>query len=123
LIENKNNGRRKERLGCPSTRWETITGNASGEVHRDPWNKGKIVAQKAPFKIKDIRALRVRLQRKAACANSPYSMWDSTANFEVVTLGAQGQGHLPRRAGRLPRDGDAAQGAAPGSIRDHAGHP
>ena len=30
--------------------------------HREPWNKGKIVGHKAPFKLKDIRALRVRLQ-------------------------------------------------------------
>ena len=29
---------------------------------REPWNKGKIVGQKAPFKTKDIWALRVRLQ-------------------------------------------------------------
>jgi len=31
-------------------------------IHREPWNKGKIVGQKAPFKLKDIWALRVRLQ-------------------------------------------------------------
>ena len=31
-------------------------------VHRQPWNKGKIVGQKAPFKVKDIWAIRVRLQ-------------------------------------------------------------
>jgi hypothetical protein len=31
--------------------------NASA-VHREPWNKGKIVGQKAPFKLKDIWALR-----------------------------------------------------------------
>lgn len=36
-----------------------ITGNTP---HREPWNKGKIVGQKAPFKLKDIWALRVRLQ-------------------------------------------------------------
>ena len=30
--------------------------------HREPWDKGKIVGQKAPFKVKDIWALRVRLQ-------------------------------------------------------------
>lgn len=35
------------------------TGNT---VHHGPWNKGKIVGQKAPFKLKDIWALRVRLQ-------------------------------------------------------------
>ena len=37
--------------------------NARGNpVHREPWNKGKLVGQKAPFKLKDIWALRVRLQ-------------------------------------------------------------
>jgi hypothetical protein len=46
----------------PSTRWETITGNAGNAASREPWNKGKIVGQKAPFKPKDIWALRVRLQ-------------------------------------------------------------
>ena len=34
-------------------------------VHREPWNKGKSVGQKAPFKVKDIRALGVRLQMKS----------------------------------------------------------
>ena len=37
------------------------TGNAT---HREPWNKGKIVGQ-APFKLKDIWALRVRLQMES----------------------------------------------------------
>ena len=32
---------------------------------REPWNKGKIVGQKAPFKLKDIWALRVRFQMEA----------------------------------------------------------
>ena len=31
-------------------------------VQHEPWNKGKIVGQKAPFKPRDIWALRVRLQ-------------------------------------------------------------
>lgn len=37
-------------------------GSAANTVNREPWNKGKIVGQKAPFKLKDIWALRVRLQ-------------------------------------------------------------
>jgi hypothetical protein len=37
-------------------------GSNANAVHREPWNKGKIVGQKAPFKPKDIWALRVRLQ-------------------------------------------------------------
>lgn len=31
-------------------------------ARREPWNKGKIVGQKAPFKLKDIWTLRIRLQ-------------------------------------------------------------
>jgi len=36
--------------------------SVANAVHREPWNKGKIVGQKAPFKLKDVWALRVRLQ-------------------------------------------------------------
>jgi len=31
-------------------------------VHHEPWNKGKIVGQKAPFKVKDVWALRAYLK-------------------------------------------------------------
>jgi hypothetical protein len=31
-------------------------------VRREPWNKGKLVGQKAPFKLKEIWAIRIRLQ-------------------------------------------------------------
>jgi hypothetical protein len=31
-------------------------------VRRDPWNKGKLVGQKAPLKLRDIWAVRVRLE-------------------------------------------------------------
>ena len=37
-------------------------GSVANAAHREPWNKAKIVGQKAPFKPKDIWALRVRLQ-------------------------------------------------------------
>ena len=37
-------------------------GTAGNAAHREPWNKGKIVGQKAPFKLKDIWVLRVRLK-------------------------------------------------------------
>lgn len=37
-------------------------GSAANAAHKEPWNKGKIVGQKAPFKLKDIWALRVRFQ-------------------------------------------------------------
>ena len=30
--------------------------------HHEPWNKGKLIGQKAPLKLKDIWAIRIRLQ-------------------------------------------------------------
>jgi integrase len=32
------------------------------DLHREPWNKGIIVGQKAPLKLKDVWAIRMRLQ-------------------------------------------------------------
>jgi integrase len=39
-------------------------GSTGVSAHSEPWNKGKIAGQKAPFKLKDIWALRVRFQMK-----------------------------------------------------------
>ena len=39
------------------------TTSSSTPRPREPWNKGKLVGQKAPFKPKDIWAMRMRLQQ------------------------------------------------------------
>jgi hypothetical protein len=39
------------------------------ESHREPWNKGKLVGQKAPFKLKEIWAIRVRPQLSSFSKN------------------------------------------------------
>jgi hypothetical protein len=36
-------------------------GTSKTTHHREPWNKGKLIGQKAPIKLKDIWAIRVRL--------------------------------------------------------------
>lgn len=36
--------------------------HANASNHPEPWNKGKLCGQKAPFKLKEIWAIRVRLQ-------------------------------------------------------------
>jgi hypothetical protein len=56
-------------------------GTTASIVRHEPWNKGKIVGQKAPFKVKDIWALRVRLQWETGCGNSRSSISASTASF------------------------------------------
>lgn len=35
---------------------------APSTCHREPWNKGRLVGQKTPFRLKDIWAIRIRLQ-------------------------------------------------------------
>jgi hypothetical protein len=53
-------------------------------VHREPWNKDKIVGQKAPFKVKDIWALRVAFRHRIASVSSPCSTSESTASCEAA---------------------------------------
>jgi len=36
--------------------------NTTADFVREPWNKGKLVGQKTPFKLKEIWAIRIRLQ-------------------------------------------------------------
>jgi hypothetical protein len=36
--------------------------SSSNSKSREPWNKGKLVGQKAPFKLKEIWAIRTQLQ-------------------------------------------------------------
>jgi integrase len=39
----------------------------SPTIAREPWNKGKLVGQKAPFKLKEIWAIRIHLQMASQC--------------------------------------------------------
>lgn len=47
----------------PASSWRLIVESDDMTINRrEPWNKGIIVGQKAPFKPKEIWAIRVRLQ-------------------------------------------------------------
>ena len=51
---------------------ETINSATSIRV---PWNKGNLVGQKAPFKLKEIWAIRVRLQIASRCRELALFIW------------------------------------------------
>ena len=96
-------------------------GSVANVVHREPWNKGKIVGQKAPFKLQDIWAHRVRLQiqdrvRELALFN--LGIDSKLRGCELVSLKVRD--HLPRGSSRGSSDGDATQDAATRAVRDHA---
>ena len=43
--------------------------------HREPWNKGKFVGPKAPFKLKEIWEIRTRLQMAVHTVRDSHSRW------------------------------------------------
>lgn len=53
----------------PFLEQEGIMESAIASAHHEPWNKGKLVGQKAPFKLPEIWAIRVRLQLQGRCAS------------------------------------------------------
>jgi integrase len=55
-------GHVSSRLALLSTSQELILKQANLAGNHEPWNKGKLVGQKAPFKLREIWAIRVRLQ-------------------------------------------------------------
>ena len=66
----------------------------STAIHHEPWNKGKLVGQKAPFKLKEIWAIRFRLQlaksNSRPCALQPRDTFGPEAETVVS------QAEMPR---------------------------
>jgi hypothetical protein len=69
LTQDKNRNKALANLVWPSTGWETTMGCVANAVHHEPWNVGKIVGLKAPFKVKEICALRLRLRLRLQIEN------------------------------------------------------
>ena len=55
---------------------------------REPWNKGKRVGQKSPFKLKEIWAIRIRLQL-ANCTEAVVKADSSSAIFPAADASTQ----------------------------------
>lgn len=51
-------------------------------VRRAPWNKGKLTRQKPPLKLREIWAIRMRLQMASNTGNSRCSISQLIASFE-----------------------------------------
>src|SRR5262245_66309633 len=88
-------------------------GSNANAVHREPWNKGKLVGQKAPFKLKDIWALRVRLQmegrvRELALFN--LGIDSKLRGYDLVGLRVQDVCHGDQVASRAIEIGRASVG-------------
>lgn len=62
---------------------------------QQPWNKGRLVGQKAPLRLRDIWAIRVRLQLRHAARDLPCSILPSTASCEHATWSSYGSSTSP----------------------------
>jgi hypothetical protein len=80
--------------------------------HREPWNKGKTVGQKAPFKVKDIRALRLHLH---GCNRRCRAEVDQARGLEVRGLLVPEQD--ARLDGAPTNDGSPARNQHPDLAR------
>ena len=96
--------------------------------HREPWNKGKLVGQKAPLRLKEIWAIRIRLQlaerlwhtyaapHQSGTDLSQDKEPQSRAAFARALEARKHGALLGHRARRRPGDGraDGGVGAKPG---------
>lgn len=86
----------------------------------EPWNKGKLVGQKTPFKLREIWAIRVRLQmhrqlRELALFN--LGIDSKLRACDLVRLRVRDVCHGDHVA--CPRGRHAAQDPAPGPVREN----
>ena len=58
--------------------------STSTEGRATPWNKGKLLGQKPPLKLKEIWAIRIRLQSRGAPENSRCSTSLSIASYAAA---------------------------------------
>ena len=53
----------------------------SFDARRVPWNKGRLTGQKPPLKLREIWAIRTRLQMSSTLASWRFSILHLTASF------------------------------------------
>src|SRR2546426_9037878 len=85
-----------------------------------PWNKGKLLGQKPPLKLKEIWAIRIRLQldhRTRELALFNLAIDSKLRGCDLVGLRVHRCG--PGQSSRRPRDSHAEEDPAAGAIRDH----
>lgn len=87
---------------------------------RQPWNKGKLVGQKIPLRLRDIWAIRVRLQ--IAERTRDLALFDLAIDSKLracdLTQAACAR-RCPWRTGVIASHGHAAENAAASAVRDH----
>src|ERR1700719_405662 len=115
--------RGKRRVELPLTFEEFTMDEAVVRPHPEPWNKGKLVGQKAPFKLKEIWAIRVKAPAVSQSARSrAIRPWYRQQAARLRSRQAEGPRHLPRRPRRRAGHRHATKDLSTGAVRDHRVH-
>jgi hypothetical protein len=69
-------------------------------AHPELWNKGKLVGQKAPFKLREIWTIRGRLQLSRRARDLALFDLGIDSKLRLRSRRAEGSRHLPRRPRR-----------------------
>ena len=92
--------------------------------HHEPWNKGKLVGQKAPLRLKEIWGIRIRLQlaaRSRELALFNLAIDSKLRSCDLVRLRVYDVSH--GRAHCNAGHSDATEDPATGAVRDHSSYP
>ena len=85
-----------------------------------PWNKGRLVGQKAPLKLREIWAIRIRLQLADKSARPGAVQPCHRQQAARLRLGrSAGLRHCSGQDHPAARHGHAAQDPSTGAVRDH----
>jgi hypothetical protein len=90
--------RRRAELLAPSLQESAMEATENTATARPPWNKGKIVGQKTPFKLKEIWAIRIRLQ--LAVRRRELALFNLAIDSKLRACAYSGDGGLSFR--RMP---------------------
>jgi hypothetical protein len=91
----------------------------SPSVPHVPWNKGKLTGQKSPLKLKEIWAIRIRLQLGGKTRDLAMFNLAIDSKLRACDLAKLRARCLHGHSCSAPRDCHAAEDAAAGPIRDH----
>ena len=90
--------------------------NSAATYSHQPWNKGKLVGQKAPLRLRDIWAIQVRLQ--IAERTRDFDLFDLAidSKLRACDLTKLRAGHSPWRACVAASHRDAAENSATSPV-------
>ncbi len=99
---------------------ETLNSSAG---RRPPWKKGRLTGQKPPLKLREICAIRTRLQLSSNIRELALFSLAIDSKLRARSDAASGSGRLHRRTRGRTDNVYATEDSTTGAVRDHGADP